>query len=193
MLSVSAVTLQGESATLDAPLEASLSAALPRGVALTDTCLGQLLRIDASRSVWRCVPGSTVSVQGSGTAVSVSLDTFGTYALVFSSSAAAEHPNIHDVTSPPPTPVAVATAAAPGCSQANSSMTNTTADAIESGFSGLVAAFSLSMLTLAAFIGCVGLCCAGSPIQLQREEGEDDHTSSKIHPLYPGMPGYSGE
>ena len=46
---------------------------------------------------------------------------------------------------------------------------------------------------LAALISCVGLCVKGSPMEFEREEDEDAPEGRKVYPLFPGMPGYSGE
>ena len=64
------------------------------------------LELDASRRLWRCVPGAVLSSSGSGATytLSASLAALGTYAIIFSSSAAAPHPNLADVYSPPPPP-----------------------------------------------------------------------------------------
>ena len=52
---------------------------------------------------------------------------------------------------------------------------------------------SFFLLMLSGLISCVGLCKAGSPIEVERASDDDPAHGKKVHPLQPGMPGYSGE
>ena len=187
------------------PLRLVLTAALPSGVALSDACLGQLLQLDANRRLWRCAPGASLDAGGSsGTAgssggttflLSASLSDLGTYAVVFSSSAASAHPNLGDVLPPPPPPPAVVVVGASDATNATSN--NSTSSSSEgSGFSAFVALLTLFLLMLSALISCYGLFRAGSPIEVERTGEDEPAYGKKVHPrgpLMPHMPGFSGE
>ena len=175
-----------------------LTTTLPSGVALSDACLGQLLQLDASRRLWRCTPGASLDAGGSsgttdssgGTtySLSASLSGLGTYAVIFSSSAASAHPNLGDVLSPPPPPAVVVVEVA-----ANATTNSTGGSGSASGFSAFMAMLSFFLLMLSGLISCIGLCKAGSPIEVERTGEDDPAHGKKVVPLQPGMPGYSGE
>lgn len=183
----------------------TLTATLPFGVAVADCCLGQLLTLDASRRLWRCAPGSSLTADegaagssaGTTYVMSTSVATLGTYAVIFSASTATAHPNLADVWSPPPPPPgtggAASLAAADNATDGGSGTNSTGSGAGGSALSPYVAAFAMALLFLAALISCVGLCVKGSPMEFEREEDEDAPEGRKVYPLFPGMPGYSGE
>ena len=128
-------------------LSVTLAATVPSTIAISDTCLGYLQQLDATRRVWRCAGVVSASATGADNEylVSGSLGVVAPFALIFSDTAEAAHPDyaLPPPAGPPPPAVPEGTLAL------------------------VVALFALFLLAVAAVVAACGLAAMG-PIVVQR-------------------------
>ena len=128
-------------------LSVTLAATVPSTIAISDTCLGYLQQLDATRRVWRCAGVVSASATGADNEylVSGSLDVVAPFAVIFSDTAEAAHPDyaLPPPAGPPPPAVPEGTLAL------------------------VVALFALFLLAVAAVVAACGLAAMG-PIVVQR-------------------------
>ena len=128
-------------------LSVTLAATVPSTIAISDTCLGYLQQLDATRRVWRCAGAVSASATGADNEylVSGSLSVVAPFALIFSDTAEAAHPDyaLPPPAGPPPPAVPEGTLAL------------------------VVALFALFLLAVAAVVAACGLAAMG-PIVVQR-------------------------